>query len=574
MTYDLGHAIEGPTLSRTSLHVAAGIVDPGKTSAGFPRSIGAGPGYNRTLAFFLRLTFSLFLFSVFVVIARAGPAASGEWTVRSPSRNQELVVVLKEGRLTYRLDRIDNGNKTVVIAASPLGINTDSGGFSESLTFTSASEPSEFDQRYEMVTGKQLKLRDHHTAWTLTLASVDGRPFSVSFRIYDDGLAFRYELPVLPKEGTRVLGETTGFHLPEEGKTWMQPYQEIEPWAPSYEDFHTNGTPLGEDAPRKEGWAFPGLFEMKSGWVLLTEADLDSTYFGAHLDTKVKDRTYMIRLPLKESARGMGSAEATITSPWRGPWRLVIDGRSLATITESSLVHHVSRPPADRDWSWVKPGRATWSWWSDHTSPRNYEAITPFIDLASKWGWEYSLVDANWNKMEHGDIAQLVAYAKARNVGILVWYNSGGDHNEITEEPRGRLNDRRTRRMEFAKLLQLGVKGVKIDFFLSDKQWMIQHYLDILADAADYQLLVDFHGCTIPRGWQRTYPNLMSMEAVRGAEVYSCCEEYGPNAVWHNTILPFTRNVVGSMDYTPVTFTNQKIPHQTTFAHELALCAF
>ena len=250
---------------------------------------------------------------------------------------------------------------------------------------------------------------------------------------------------------------------------------------------------------------------------------------------------------------------------------MVIDGRTLAPIATSNLVSHLSAPRDPRDWSWVKPGRASWSWWSDHDSPRDFDALKPFIDLAADWGWEYSLVDANWNRMAHGDVAQLAAYAKSRGVGLLLWYNSGGDHNEIAEEPRGRLGDRATRRLEFARLEALGVKGVKVDFFQSDKQWMIQRYLAILEDAADFHLLVDFHGCTIPRGWQRTFPNLLSMEAVRGAEIYTCCDDYGPGAVWQNTILPFTRNVVGSMDYTPVTFTDQKIPHQTTFAHELAL---
>jgi hypothetical protein len=260
-----------------------------------------------------------------------------------------------------------------------------------------------------------------------------------------------------------------------------------------------------------------------------------------------------------------------VTAPWASPWRIVVSGRTLAAIAESSLPHHVSRPPAARDWSWVKPGRATWSWWSDHASPRDYRAITPFIDLASRWGWEYSLVDANWDRMKNGNVEQLAAYAKERNVGLLLWYNSGGEHTEITEEPRDRLIDHASREKEFARLERLGIKGVKVDFFQSDKPWMIQHYLGILSDAADHHLLVDFHGCTIPRGWQRTWPNLMAMEAVRGAEVYSCCPEYGPAAVWQNTVLPFTRNVVGSMDYTPVTFTDQKIAHQTSYAHELAL---
>jgi hypothetical protein len=509
---------------------------------------------------------------VLVVVAHgAEPTIAETWTVLSPDKTHELVVTLSsEGRLSYALNRRGNDAHVAVLAASPLGLATDAGRFVDRLKIVSASKPTQVDEAYAMATGKQLALRDRHTAWSLELANVDEHPFAVDFRVYEDGLAFRYRLPRLAKPTARVVGEHSGFRFASDGRVWMQPFQEIEPWAPAYEDYFTNGTPLGEHAPRKEGWAFPGLFETDAGWVLLTEADLDGSYFGAHLDATVKDRTYTIRFPLNESAAGIGSVEPTIKAPWQSPWRVIVSGATLATIAESSLVHHVSRPPRG-DFSWVKPGRATWSWWSDHASPRNFKAITPFIDLASKWGWEYSLVDANWNRIENGDIEQLVAYAKERNVGLLLWYNSGGEHTEITEEPRDRLIDRKSRRAEFAKLQQLGIKGVKVDFFQSDKPWMIQHYLGILEDAAEFHLLVDFHGCTIPRGWQRTYPNLVTMEAVRGAEVYSCCEEYGPNAIWQNTILPFTRNVIGSMDYTPVTFTDQKIPHQTTYAHELAL---
>lgn len=497
--------------------------------------------------------------------------SAGEWRVVSPERTHELVVTLADGRLTYALRGGETNSRSPILARSPLGLATDAGQFVDRLHVVDAGEPVTVDEPYAMLTGKQLQLRDRHTAWTLALANAEGQPFTVDFRVYEDGLAFRYRLPELAKPTARVVGEASGFRFASDGRVWMQPFQEVAPWAPAYEDYFTNGTPLGESAPRREGWAFPGLFETQAGWVLLTEADLDGTYFGAHLDAFVRDRTYLIRFPLGESARGLGAVEPVVRAPWQGPWRVVIAGRSLAAIVESSLVHHVSRPPAPRDWSWVRPGRATWSWWSDHASPRDFDAITPFIDLAGRWGWEYSLVDANWNVMKNGDVEQLVAYAKARNVGLLLWYNSGGEHTEISEQPRHRLVDREKRRAEFDKLRRLGVKGVKVDFFQSDKPWMIQHYLGILEDAADFHLLVDFHGCTIPRGWQRTYPNLVTMEAVRGAEVYSCCEEYGPNAVWQNTILPFTRNVIGSMDYTPVTFTNQEVPHQTTYAHELAL---
>ena len=501
----------------------------------------------------------------------AEAAESQSWRARSPDGRQEVTVELKEGRLTYRLDRRDDEAVKAVLAASPLGLNTDAGRFSEDLKAVSATEPRQVDERYTMLTGKQLELRDRHTAMAVTVENAKGSRIAVEFRVYDDGLAFRYALNELPKPDVRAVGEATGFRFASDGKVWMQPYSEIAPWTPAYEEYFTNGSPLGESAPRKEGWGFPGLFETDGGWVLLTESDLDGNYAGSHLEAIVRDRTYTIRFDLEETAKGLGEAEPRFSLPWQGPWRLVINGASPATVLESNLVHHVARAPKQRDWSWVKPGRATWSWWSDHKSPRDFNAITPFIDLASKWGWEYSLVDANWNEMANGDIDKLLAYAKERNVGLLLWYNSGGDHTDILEQPMHRLVERKSRRAEFEKLQRLGVKGVKVDFFQSDKQWMIRHYLGILEDAADYNLVVDFHGCTIPRGWQRTYPNLVTMEAVRGAEIYSCCEDYGPAAIWQNTVLPFTRNVIGSMDYTPVTFTDQKIPHQTTFAHELAL---
>jgi alpha-glucosidase len=180
-------------------------------------------------------------------------------------------------------------------------------------------------------------------------------------------------------------------------------------------------------------------------------------------------------------------------------------------------------------------------------------------------------VDANWNKMNKETIQDLVQYGAEKNVGIILWYNSGGSHNSVPEEPRDRMFDRNIRRQEFAYLNGIGIKGIKVDFFHSDKQAMIGLYQDILEDAADFGLLVNFHGCTLPRGWARTYPNLMSMEGVRGAESYKFDLRFPDAAPSHNTILPFTRNVVGSMDYTPVTFSDNTYPHKTTNGHELAL---
>jgi hypothetical protein len=235
------------------------------------------------------------------------------------------------------------------------------------------------------------------------------------------------------------------------------------------------------------------------------------------------------------------------------------------------MVVKLNPPAAFDDVSWIRPGRASWSWWSTPSSPKNYGVLKDYVDLASEMGWEYSLVDANWDLMEGGTIEQLVKYANTKNIGILMWYNSGGPHNIVTERPRDIMFDPVTRREEFKKLAEMGVRGVKVDFFQSDKQHIIGLYFDILKDAAENHILVNFHGCTLHRGWNRTWPNLISMEAIRGAENYGFDSLYPEKAIWHNTIIPFTRNVVGSMDYTPVTFSDQKFPHQTSNGHELAL---
>jgi len=257
--------------------------------------------------------------------------------------------------------------------------------------------------------------------------------------------------------------------------------------------------------------------------------------------------------------------------PWMMPWRVLIIGRELPVVVESNLVASLNPPSVIEDPSWVKPGRASWSWWSDPASPRNFNSLKNFIDLAAEMGWEYSLVDANWDLMEGGNIEQLVKYADSKNVGILMWYNSGGAHNKVTERPRDIMADPVKRKEEFKKLAGWGVKGVKVDFFQSDKQGIIRQYFDILKDAADNNIMVNFHGCTLPRGWNRTWPNLVSMEAVRGAECYGFDSLFTSLAPTHNATIAFTRNVVGSMDYTPVTFTDQRFPHITTFGHELAL---
>ena len=309
-----------------------------------------------------------------------------------------------------------------------------------------------------------------------------------------------------------------------------------------------------------------------AGWVLLTEADLDGTYCGSRLHQNASGGIYSIRYPDYTEAMKIGNNNPESSSvPWMTPWRVAIIGKDAASIAGSTIVNGLSKPSKLTDVSWIKPGVSYWSWWADPASPKIFKSMLSYIDLASEWGIPYFLVDANWTKMEGGTIEQLIAYAKQKGVGIWLWYNSGGPHNTVLGAPRNRMWDSDQRRKEFEKLKNWGVKGVKVDFFQSDKQHVIQQYKDILQDAAEFQVMVNFHGCTLPRGWQRTWPNLISMEAIAGEECYMFRDSYPEAAVWHNTIQPFTRNALGSMDYTPFGLSNKINKHLTTYAHELAL---
>lgn len=243
----------------------------------------------------------------------------------------------------------------------------------------------------------------------------------------------------------------------------------------------------------------------------------------------------------------------------------------MGPIVESTLVQDLAPPGPARPPAWVRPGRVAWSWWSEQDSPRRLERMKEFVDFAAEMGWEYFLVDANWNYVDEPAMLDLFRHARRRGVGVLLWYNSGGPHNEVTEAPRDRMMPRDTRRREMAWLRELGVQGLKVDFFQSDKPHVVQQYLDILHDAMEFRLMINFHGCTVPRGWERTYPHLLSMEAVRRAECYIFDAAYPSRAPEHHAILPYTRNVVGPMDYTPVTFSDNRHPRQTTSAHELPL---
>ena len=491
-----------------------------------------------------------------------------EWKVISPDGRLAITLVRHaDGRLSWRAAR----GSAVVVADSPLGLRRADQAFTEGLKVVRASSVAVLDETYELPHGKRRRHQVRGREQTVEFASAAGARIAVVLRAHDDGVAFRFRFPEADSTTRTVVEEQTAFHVPAGSTAWLLPHQPPSKYGPAYEDFFQE-VAVGTAAPTPSGWSFPALFRTADGvWLLVTEAALDETYCGARLAAHAPGGVYRVRFPDAGEGKGVGDVNPTSTLPWTMPWRVVIVGDAAARLMESDLVDDLSPPSRLKDTSWVRPGRASWSWWSESDSPKHAEALNRFVDLAADMGWEYSLVDANWNSMETGRIEDVLAHAKEKGVGLLFWYNSGGPHNDVTEAPRDRMHLGDVRRAEFARLRDGGVKGVKVDFWHSDKQDRIKQYRDILADAADFQLLVNFHGCTLPRGWSREFPNLIGMEAVFGAEQYKFNEGYAPRSAWHNTVLPFTRNVVGPMDYTPVTFTDHKYPHRTTSAHELAL---
>jgi hypothetical protein len=522
--------------------------------------------------------------------AQAETVKETRWQVASPDGEIVFSLRLDAGTLLYTIERGPAGARSVVLAPSPLGLKVnDDVDLERGLRLIAVGSPIAIDETYSLPHGKSLLNR--HRAQQRTFTFVNSAPrreegegfffrrgpgtelrLELTVRVADDGVAFRYGFPETRDSGVTLQSESTGFNVPRGSTAWMAPQQPPDRYSPAYEDFYTE-VAAGTTAPTPSGWVFPALFRIDGGrhWLLISESGVGATHCASRLASEAKDGLYRIRGPEVGEGMGVGPVEPTAKLPWTLPWRVLIIGGTLSRVVESTLVDDVAPPSTLTSTSWIVPGRASWSWWSDDDSPKDEKKLKDFIDLAAEMGWEYSLVDANWNLMPAGTIERLVRYGREKNVGLLLWYNSGGPHNDVTEAPRDLMFREDVRRREMALLRDWGVKGIKVDFWQSDKPDRIQQYVDVMKDAADFQLMVDFHGSTIPRGWSRTYPNLVSMEAVLGAEQYKFREQYPARAAWHNIVLALTRNVIGPMDYTPVTFTDKKYPRITTNAHELAL---
>lgn len=509
---------------------------------------------------------------------------TSSWTITSPGNViRATVQLLDKGnaagytagvKLYFRVEAGGPAAYATVLDDSPLGITRADASFVTGLTFDSAGPVTAVDDTYTMLTGKKSTIHATANERVLTFRANEQNSVQLVLRAYDGGFAFRYKFPETDATAKTVTGESTGFKIPSGSRAWILPYDVAGTYTPAYENTWRNDLAVGTAAPSgTAGWCLPALFQTPDRfWVMIGDTDVTGSYFAAHLAGAAPNNLYSIAMPAADEANATGAVNPQSMLPWTTPWRMVVAGPTPGAILESTLATDLASPSVVADTSWIKPGRVSWSWWSADTSPSNYSQLVPFVDMAQTMTWEYSLIDAGWDTMTGGTYQSLLAYANPKNVGLILWYSSGGPNNSITQYgPRDRLYDASKRKTEFQTISQAGAKGVKIDFFLSDKPTMMQYYLDILKDAAANHLMVNFHGSTIPRGWQRTYPNLVTAEAVRGAENYKYDTAFPAGVPQRNTILPFTRNMMASMDFTPVTFSDSAYPHVTTSAHELAL---
>lgn len=419
-------------------------------------------------------------------------------------------------------------------------------------TYTASSSIVPIEEDYMMVTGKRRHCTNRGNQQVFHFKNTGDVHLDLEFRVYDDGIAFRYVLPEV-KDELCIAGEKTTFQFPGGITRWTQRLSQ------SYEDFYLKNKGRVADYSKNQ-WGFPALFEVSDSiFTLVSEANIMRGNCGSWLNNASSESAYQVEM----------AQPAKVSGKWCSPWRVAIIG-SLADVVESTLITDVSEPCRLTDVSWIKPGVVSWIYWAYNHGSNDYQIVKKYIDFAADFHLPYVLIDAEWDGMANGgNVDDALRYAKEKHVSPLLWYNSSTAW--CLYGPLYRLNKPETRQKEFAWLESVGVKGIKVDFFHPDSTSVMNYFMDILEDAAKYHLMVNFHGATIPRGWQRTYPHMMSVEGVYGAEWYNNKEVLTDSAAWHNCTLPFTRNVVGPMDYTPCTFTDSQHPHITSNGHELAL---
>jgi hypothetical protein len=499
------------------------------------------------------------------------PSIAQSFTISSPDK--KIIVSCNVEKASYTVSY----SGQPVLKESKLGLIRDDEDFTKNLKLVKAPAPVIVKDNYSMLTAKKKNISYTAIKRVIETITASGKKMNIIFQVSNDGIAFRYEFPEMSTQVRKINSEETSFHFYDGTRAWLQPKTEAQSgWEhsnPSYEAHYEIDIATGTPSPGKNGWVYPALFKYKDVWMLITEAALGRTYCGTALQQNSPDNEYKINFPQEPEVfkDGIPTLNPESTLPWKTPWRIIVIG-SINTIVESTLGTNLALPAKKTGLSFIKPGKSSWSWIIKKDDSTVFRVQKNYIDFAADMKWQYCLLDANWDSLIGYDSVKILAnYAKTKNVGLLLWYNSAGSWNTVKYHPKDKLLTHENRIKEFLKLKAMGIKGLKIDFFSGDGQSMINYYQDLLDDAAQFGLLLNFHGATLPRGLQRTYPNFMTAEAVFGYEMITFGQQSANKEPEHAVMSALVRNAFDPMDFTPMNF--YKIPgirRTTTAAFELA----
>ena len=488
-------------------------------------------------------------FIVMAMLLGSSVASAENKQVTSPDGKLVVTVSDTDGRPSYSVS-YDN---VLFLQPSPLGMVANIGDFSSGMSLEKNVSTNKIDETYELASIKKSKVRYVANEAVFSFTQQGKTIYDVIFRISNNDVAFKYKMyPQGETLSCVVEQEATGFVFPDGTTTFLCPQSKpmggFARTSPSYETSYT-----ADDAAGKNGWGegytFPCLFRNgDNGWVLVSETGVNGGYCASRL-LGHKGGTYTIGFPQEGEANGNGTVSPGIALPGETPWRTITVGKTLAPIVETTVPFDVVKPLYQAKGEYTY-GKGSWSWIIGMDGSTNYEEQLRYIDFSAAMGYQSVLVDALWDKQIGRDkMEELAKYGKDKGVALYLWYNSNGYWNDAPQTPRGIMNNAIARRKEMKWMQSIGIRGIKVDFFGGDKQMTMQLYEDILSDANEYGLLVIFHGCTLPRGWERMYPNFASSEAVLASENLHFSQGSCDNEAFNATLHPFIRNTVGSMDF-------------------------
>lgn len=519
----------------------------------------------------IRMTSALLAWMIFSSCADSQPIV----TVESPDGRLQAVLSIDQGKLYYRLQ----SGKESLLGPSRLGLETSRVDFSQDLVFDSCTSTFDGFYDYNLPLGRQTVEHKPYRERTIYVKNRSGQRLGVVFRLSDDGAAFAYHV-----DGTgcdTVLCEYSGVGLRPEARGYLQPLAAGKTgWArtnPGYEEGYVAEVVPGTPSEFGQGWVFPSLFRSGEYWLLISETGVDGGYVASHLSDSLVDGNLHVAFAHADNNGPEDPVTPIVTLPFTTPWRTIVVGRTPERIVESTLFQDLVWPRY-RAGAGYAPGKAVWSWLVEDDPGTTFENSIRYIDLAAKLGFRYCLIDALWDtRIGRSRMSELARHAAMKNVKLILWYNSNGSWNDAPQGPLHRMDTREARREELQWLRQTGISGIKVDFFGGDKQQGMRLYEDLLTDANDFGISVNLHGSTLPRGWDRMFPNMVTAEAIRGMEAskYDAAKEAARPFL--STVAVFTRNAVGPMDFTPTVLNavmgihGNRIPRVTTATFELAL---